>query len=215
VTMRHHLSAVCLAVVAVTCVSRPVNASAQTNDAATASAVTVSEVHAAMLKAATAEIRGFGTVVGSSAKPTVSGIARFASRAYDETFHGGKFMLERRIIGDVLYDHTNLFTKTQSWCQTSLSSNYPEITVDQVVFSIKPSNAKPVRIGNQTITNVLTTKYHLSPRNGPAVTYWIDAKDRIVQMKWSSDQGEHDTIVFYNYGAAVRKISAPSHAPQC
>jgi hypothetical protein len=211
VSSRHLIWAVALAIVAAICASSPGRASALTSDSATAPPVVpVSAIKAAMLKAATAHTRGSATFDGSTAKATLSGIARFTSGEYDETGRSGAYTIENRVIGRVVYTRLN----AQPWCQATVA-DYPAITLDEVVFSVTPPNAKPVRIGKATVAGIATTHYRLSPKDGPTVNYWIDAKDRIIQMKWESDDGEHDNENFYNYGASVPKISAPSHAAKC
>ena len=67
-------------------------------------------------------------------------------------------------------------------------------------------------IGAATITKMPTTHYRLSPKKGPTVNYWLDSKNRIVRMKWESNDGEHDTMDFYDFGASIPKITAPANA---
>jgi hypothetical protein len=220
VTARSHWCVVTFLVAAAACSSSTAPSSARENQTSTVSSakvVTISEVRAAMVHAKTARIRGSAQLDGAppGAKPTLSGFARFAPAEYDLIGRAGANKIEHLVLGSVVFTRGSLLTSTgRSWCRSDESA-YPTIAVSGALFSVKASDAGPIRIGDDRSAGVPTTHYRLSPKNGPTVDYWIDHAHRIVQMSWASDAGEHDTEYFYDYGAAVPPITTPSNAPAC
>src|SRR5262249_28020304 len=147
--------ATALIFVAAVCVGGPVTASAQLIEPATTSPpVTVEQIQTAMLKAATARARGSATVDGSHGEATLSEVARFRSHSYDLFGRAGAMSIEHRVLGRDVYTRWD----GSRWCKAHLAA-YPAITVDEVVFSVEPSNAKPVRLGRATIAHHMVTHY--------------------------------------------------------
>jgi hypothetical protein len=163
--------------------------------------------------------------VPAGVKPTFSGVVRFGPekydlRGYDLRRQARRLMIEHLVLGPVVFTRGTLAGVRVGWCRSShgpSSHDYSALTLSDVLFSVKPSDAIPVRIANEMVDATATTHYRLSPPKTPTVDYWIDRTNRVVRIAWASDPDtkEYDTFDFYDYGASIPPITAPANAPPC
>ncbi len=100
------------------------------------------------------------------------------------------------------------------WCAIGTVSSDLNFDPGAVLGSINKANGTLQRLGEESVRGIATNHYRYVRPDNPPMELWVDSNDllrRIVE----THENETDTLEFYDFGADITPITAPTTSPKC